>query len=84
MRLSAIVRASLERIDAILDAHDDVRDLIENDWIQLVAWDPATERFYQRTHRAGAKRWQELDAFDPASQAKSLGEAAAAATFSSR
>ncbi|MDJ0849401.1 MAG: DUF2309 domain-containing protein [Myxococcota bacterium] len=58
MRLTAIVEAPLVRIGAILGAHPELRESIENGWIQLLAWDPPSGRFHRfRSAEAG---WEPL------------------------
>jgi len=58
MRLLAIVQAPTERIDAVLDAHPQVGELVENGWVHLVAWDRETKAFLRRG--AGSGAWEPL------------------------
>jgi uncharacterized protein YbcC (UPF0753/DUF2309 family) len=47
LRLQVIVEARTERIDAVLDARPQVRELVENGWVRLFSLDPqggATQR----------------------------------------
>ena len=59
MRLLAIVQAPTERIDAVLDRHAAVRELVENGWLRLLAWEPEARTFHRRGVGAGV--W-EIDA----------------------
>lgn len=47
MRLLAVIRAPLSAIDGVLEKHSDVRKLVANRWIRLVALDPETGEFYE-------------------------------------
>ncbi len=47
LRLLAIVEAPLPKIDEVLEAHPEVRELAENNWIQLVAINPDDGRFHR-------------------------------------
>lgn len=47
MRLLAVIRAPLSAIDCVLEKHSDVRKLVKNRWIRLVALDPETAEFYE-------------------------------------
>jgi hypothetical protein len=58
LRLTAIVEAPVERIDAVLERHEGVRTLVENEWIHLMARDPESGRLRQRT--AAAPHWRAL------------------------
>jgi hypothetical protein len=58
LRLTAIVEAPVERIDAVLERHEGVRVLVENEWIHLMARDPESGRLRQRT--AAAPHWRAL------------------------
>ena len=46
MRLFALLEAPLERITTIISRHDILQKLIGNQWINLVALDPATMEFF--------------------------------------
>ncbi|MDX1588182.1 MAG: DUF2309 domain-containing protein [Oleiphilaceae bacterium] len=39
LRLTVVVAAPAERITGILERHETVRNLVENDWLHLVRWD---------------------------------------------
>ncbi len=45
LRLTAIVEAPRARIARILSANDGIRTLVENGWIELIAWDGDTDTF---------------------------------------
>jgi uncharacterized protein YbcC (UPF0753/DUF2309 family) len=59
MRLTAIVEAPLVRIEAVLGAHPEVQQALENGWIHLLAWDPAANRFHRYLGEAAG--WQTLE-----------------------
>jgi uncharacterized protein YbcC (UPF0753/DUF2309 family) len=46
MRLFVIIEAPRERISMIISRHDILKRLIGNQWINLVALDPATREFF--------------------------------------
>jgi len=48
LRLLALVEAPLERIASVLDAHPEVRALLDNGWVELVAIDPVDGTFRRR------------------------------------
>lgn len=58
MRLLAVIRAPLASIDAVLRAHPEVRQLVSNNWIRLVAFDPVDAAFYQARDCAN---WEQID-----------------------
>lgn len=47
MRLLAVIRAPLSAIDGVLEKHSEVRKLVANRWIRLVALDPLSTEFYE-------------------------------------
>lgn len=47
MRLLAVIRAPLAAIDEVLDRHSNIRKLVKNRWIRLVAISPETSEFYE-------------------------------------
>ena len=47
MRLLAVIRAPLSAIDDVLSKHPEVRQLVSNQWIRLVALDPTKAAFYE-------------------------------------
>lgn len=57
MRLMALIKAPLSAIDGILVKHQNVRSLVKNRWIRLIAMDPATGRFFQAED---AGDWREI------------------------
>ena len=57
MRLFAIIEAPLERIATIVGRHDILQRLTRNRWINLVAIDPDTKKFF---HFRSPKDWQPI------------------------
>lgn len=57
MRLMVLIRAPLAKIDEVLEKHENVRNLIDNRWIRLVALDPRDDSFYQADR---AFEWRRL------------------------
>jgi uncharacterized protein YbcC (UPF0753/DUF2309 family) len=47
LRLLAVVEADLLRVEAVLEAHPDVKDLVRNGWIQLVVLEPGGTRCWR-------------------------------------
>lgn len=47
MRLLTLIRAPMEAIDKVLYKHSNVRQLVSNRWLRLVALDPSTKGFYE-------------------------------------
>ncbi len=47
MRLLAVIRAKCSSIDSVLRAHPEVRKLVVNQWIRLVAIEPETGVFFE-------------------------------------
>ncbi len=43
LRITNVIHAPLERVQQIVEAHEDVRNLVANDWIDLVVMDPTRE-----------------------------------------
>ena len=58
MRLFAIIEAPLERIAAIVKRHVILQRLTGNRWINLVAIDPDTKKFF---HFRLTKDWQPIN-----------------------
>ncbi len=58
MRLLTVIRAPLSAIDDVLCAHPEVRQLVSNRWIRLVALDPTNSEFYE-AHDCGI--WDQLE-----------------------
>jgi uncharacterized protein YbcC (UPF0753/DUF2309 family) len=58
MRLLAVIRAPLSAIENVLNKHDEVRQLVSNRWIRLVALDPEKTEFYEAEDGG---RWRRLD-----------------------
>ena len=57
MRLMVLIRAPLAKIDEVLEKHENVRNLVNNRWIRLVALNPQDESFYQADR---AFEWRQL------------------------
>jgi len=57
MRLFAIIEAPLERIATLVGRHDILQRLTRNRWINLVAIDPDTKKFF---HFRSPKDWQPI------------------------
>ncbi|PZM86258.1 MAG: hypothetical protein DKT66_02350 [Candidatus Melainabacteria bacterium] len=47
MRLLAVIRAPLSAIDSVLEKHHDVRKLVANRWIRLVALEPQSSEYFE-------------------------------------
>ena len=60
MRLTAIVEAPQDRIERIVAANADLRALVENEWLVLLAWEGDTGRFHRM--RAVGSDWEEVTA----------------------
>ncbi len=58
MRLSVIIEAPTTRISQIIDKHEKLQHLTRNKWINLLAYDAATNLFYQYTPSGD---WVRLD-----------------------
>ncbi len=61
MRLTAVVRASESRIEAVLAAHDDLRLLVENQWVHLIRWDPEASDYHHRCGEGRGHAWRRLE-----------------------
>ncbi len=57
LRLTAVIAAPTAAIDAVLAAHEGIRDLVDNGWVHLFALDD--DGTVQRRER-GAARWQAM------------------------
>jgi len=57
-RLSVVIEAPREALAAILDRHSDLRDLFDNGWLTLFAWDPDAMTTWR--YRP-VLRWEMLD-----------------------
>jgi uncharacterized protein YbcC (UPF0753/DUF2309 family) len=68
LRLSVVIEAPIEAMNAVLEKHASVRDLCDNGWVQLLAMDD-TGRISHRY--SGALHWEQVD--------RDLGSMAAAA-----
>lgn len=52
LRLTGLIAAAPEAIDAVIASSDTLRELVENEWIDLYAWDRDADRFTRRgVHR---------------------------------
>lgn len=49
IRLHAILEAPTAAIDAVLAKHADVRQLVDNGWLHLMAWDPDSNTIRRRS-----------------------------------
>ena len=58
MRLFAIIEAPLERIETIVGRHTILQRLTGNRWINLVALDPDSKKFFLFR---GPKDWQPIE-----------------------
>lgn len=47
MRLLALLRAPVEAIDAVLHKNPQVRKLVDNRWIRVIAMNPSSNEFYE-------------------------------------
>jgi uncharacterized protein YbcC (UPF0753/DUF2309 family) len=58
LRLSVVIEAPIEAMNAVLDKHAAVRDLCDNDWVQLLAMDESG----RISHRyVGGLQWSRVD-----------------------
>lgn len=57
MRLLAVINAPVSAIDAVLKKHCEVRNLVANRWIRLVALDPDSAEFYEAED---CGRWRKI------------------------
>ena len=60
LRLTAVIAAAPESIDRVIAGHEPLRQLVENEWIDLYAWDRAADRFVRRGIGRGV--WLEEEA----------------------
>lgn len=58
MRLLAVIRAPLSAIDDVLSKHQEVRQLVSNRWIRLVALEPGTSEFYEAED---CGKWRQIE-----------------------
>lgn len=58
LRLSVVIAAPQEKIDAIIAAQPVVADLVFNGWLHLLQWNPETGAIARRTGR-GWEPWQQ-------------------------
>jgi uncharacterized protein YbcC (UPF0753/DUF2309 family) len=56
LRLTVVIAAPCEAIDKVINEQSVVRELIDNEWLYLWQWEPATGTLQQRT----ADGWQQL------------------------
>lgn len=57
IRLTVILEARRQDIQRVLDSHAQVRELVENGWVLLIAMEPDSDRQWRAT---GAGQWEEL------------------------
>jgi uncharacterized protein YbcC (UPF0753/DUF2309 family) len=62
LRLSTVVHAPAERVEAVLADHDKVRELLDNEWLSLSVVDPEQE--HRTFHYDGELEWRPLSAAD--------------------
>ncbi len=53
LKLTAIIAAAPDDLDAVLARHEHVRELVENGWIHLMAWTSAEAPLLRRTAEPG-------------------------------
>lgn len=58
MRLLSVIRAPLSAIDSVLDKHQEVRQLVLNRWIRLVAIEPDELAFYEAED---SRQWRRIE-----------------------
>ncbi len=56
LRLTAVIHAPVEQVDDILRRHEEVRELLDNGWIQLTVLDPEQEN--EPFHYQGELEWE--------------------------
>ncbi len=61
VRLNAVVQAPLDRIEAIIRRNDGLRDLVENDWIRVIARKGPEERWAIRRRGGTWETWWPAD-----------------------
>ena len=71
MRLLAVIRAPLAAIDAVLEKQHDVRKLVANRWIRLVALDPHSGEYYEADDSA---QWRQIELKASGTDSKRLRE----------
>ena len=57
LRLSVVIEAPLDAMNAVLEKHASVRDLCDNGWVQLLAMDDSGRISHRYT---GARDWERL------------------------
>ncbi|HSL73083.1 MAG TPA: DUF2309 domain-containing protein [Ilumatobacteraceae bacterium] len=62
LRLLAVVQAPLDRIDQIIDRNSGLRQLVDGEWIHVVARESSTERWSVRVPAGGWEPWAAGDA----------------------
>jgi uncharacterized protein YbcC (UPF0753/DUF2309 family) len=62
LRLSTVVHAPVDRVEAVLADHDKVRELLDNEWLSLSVVDPEQE--HRTFHYDGELEWRPLAAAD--------------------
>jgi uncharacterized protein YbcC (UPF0753/DUF2309 family) len=55
LRLSAVIHAPADRVTDVLAEHDELAELLDNDWLSLTVVDP--ERDHQTVHYEGSLEW---------------------------
>ncbi len=59
LRLTAIVAAEPAKIDACIEGDEGLRNLVDNEWIHLIAWDLEANAFHRR--EPGSPTWTECE-----------------------
>ncbi len=47
LRLSTVIHAPVDRVTSVLSSHDDLRTLLDNDWLSLTVVDPEDHRAFR-------------------------------------
>jgi uncharacterized protein YbcC (UPF0753/DUF2309 family) len=58
LRLSVVIEAPIEAMNAVLEKHASVRDLCDNGWVQLLAMDDTGRVSHRYT---GGLEWERVD-----------------------
>ena len=59
LRLTGIVAAAPDKIDACIEGDEGLRNLVDHEWIHLIAWDLETNRFRRR--EPGSPTWTDCE-----------------------
>jgi uncharacterized protein YbcC (UPF0753/DUF2309 family) len=58
LRLSVLIEAPRQAIDKVIEAHDGVRELLDNGWLHLIAIEDGGQHF---TRYCGDLHWRSID-----------------------